>query len=175
MRRLLAVTALTAVLLAGTGCAAERPERTAPAGGAPLSGAPTGAATPGGPTGGAPGAGPGAGSEAAGGNAPEVCAAAQRAGETAVRTYVEELGRMVAAVGASDAPTARTARDRISTALTEWRSTLRRESTRAEDAQLKTLLADMAAEVGTLGTDVESIDETELDRLRQRLDQLCAR
>ncbi|MCL7460120.1 hypothetical protein AB0I85_23320 [Micromonospora echinofusca] len=170
MRRLLAVTALTAVLLAGSGCAAERPERAAPPGGAP-----TGPAT-GGPAGGATtGARPGAGSGAAGGNAPEVCAAAQRAGETAVRTYVEELGKMVAAVGADDAAAARTARERISTALTDWRSTLRRESTRAEDAQLKTLLADMAAEVGTLGTDVDSIDETELDRLRQRLDQLCAR
>ncbi|MEV4665756.1 hypothetical protein AB0J85_27880 [Micromonospora echinofusca] len=166
MRRLLAVTALTAVLLAGSGCAAERPERAAPPGGAP-----TGPAT-GGPAGGAT---TGAGSGAAGGNAPEVCAAAQRAGETAVRTYVEELGKMVAAVGADDAAAARTARERISTALTDWRSTLRRESTRAEDAQLKTLLADMAAEVGTLGTDVDSIDETELDRLRQRLDQLCAR
>ncbi|MEU4383040.1 hypothetical protein [Micromonospora echinofusca] len=166
MRRLLAVTALTAVLLAGSGCAAERPERAAPPGSAP-----TGPAT-GGP---ASGATTGAGSGAAGGNAPEVCAAAQRAGETAVRTYVEELGKMVAAVGADDAAAARTARDRISTALTDWRSTLRRESTRAEDAQLKTLLADMAAEVGTLGTDVDSIDETELDRLRQRLDQLCAR
>ncbi|MFG1761266.1 hypothetical protein [Micromonospora echinofusca] len=168
MRRLLAVTALTAVLLAGSGCAAERPERAAPPG------APTGPAT-GGPAGGATTGAPGTGSGAAGGNAPEVCAAAQRAGETAVRTYVEELGKMVAAVGADDAAAARTARERISTALTDWRSTLRRESTRAEDAQLKTLLADMAAEVGTLGTDVDSIDETELDRLRQRLDQLCAR
>ncbi|MEU7995406.1 hypothetical protein AB0B83_08720 [Micromonospora sp. NPDC049060] len=171
MRRLLAVTALTAVLLSGAGCAAERPERADPTGGAP-----SGGVTPGGSVGGgAPGTGPGAGSGAAGGNAPEVCAAAQRAGETAVRTYVEELGKMVAAVGADDAAAARTARGRISTALTDWRSTLRRESTRAEDAQLKTLLADMAAEVGTLGTDVDSIDETGLDRLRQRLDQLCAR
>ncbi|MDT0531953.1 hypothetical protein RM555_23445 [Micromonospora sp. DSM 115977] len=167
MRRLLAVTALTAVLLSGAGCAAERPERAGPPGGAP-----SGGVTPGGSVG---GGAPGAGSGAAGGNAPEVCAAAQRAGETAVRTYVEELGKMVAAVGADDAAAARTARDRISTALTDWRSTLRRESTRAEDAQLKTLLADMAAEVGTLGTDVDSIDETGLDRLRQRLDQLCAR
>ncbi|MFG1776884.1 hypothetical protein ACGFIR_29560 [Micromonospora sp. NPDC049051] len=167
MRRLLAVTALTAVLLAGGGCAAERPERAAPPGGTSAGGA-----VPDGSTG---GGAPGAGSGAAGGNAPEVCASAQRAGETAVRTYVEELGKMVAAVGADDAAEARTARERISTALTEWRSALRRESTRAEDAQLKTLLADMAAEVGTLGTDVDSIDETELDRLRQRLDQLCAR
>ncbi|MGC4767100.1 hypothetical protein ACLQ20_30060 [Micromonospora sp. DT46] len=167
MRRMLAVTALTAVLLSGGGCAAERPERAGPPGGAP-----SGGVTPGGSVG---GGAPGAGSGAAGGNAPEVCAAAQRAGETAVRTYVEELGKMVAAVGSDDAAAARTARDRISTALTDWRSTLRRESTRAEDAQLKTLLADMAAEVGTLGTDVDSIDETGLDRLRQRLDQLCAR
>ncbi|MEU6078598.1 hypothetical protein [Micromonospora sp. NPDC047074] len=169
MRRLLAVTVVTAVLSAGAGCAAERPERAVP----------TGAATPGGPTagpaGGTTGAGPGAGSGAAGGNAPEVCAAAQRAGETAVRTYVEELGKMVAAVGANDQASAQAARERVSAALTDWRGALRRESTRAEDAQLKTLLADMAAEVGTLGTDVDSIDETELDRLRQRLDQLCAR
>ncbi|WP_433387025.1 hypothetical protein [Micromonospora sp. KLBMP9576] len=170
MRRLLAVTAVTAVLFAGAGCAAERPAPTAPP-----AGGPTSADTPGGPTGAAPGSGPGAGSGTAGGNAPEVCAAAQRAGETAVRTYVEELGKMVAAVGANDSAAARTARERISTALTDWRSTLRRESGRAEDAQLKTLLVDMAAEVGTLGTDVDSIDETELDRLRQRLDQLCAR
>jgi hypothetical protein len=40
---------------------------------------------------------------------------------------------------------------------------------------LKTLLTDLATEVGTLGADVESIDETELDRLQQRLDQLCGR
>ncbi|MEH1100628.1 hypothetical protein [Micromonospora sp. CPCC 205561] len=170
MRRLLAVTAVTAVLFAGAGCGTERPERAAPTGDVPASSAP-----PGGAPGGTTGASPGAGSGAAGGNAPEVCAAAQRAGETAVRTYVEELGRMVAAVGADDTAGARTARERISAALTAWRSTLRSESTRAEDAQLKTLLADMAAEVGTLGTDVDSIDETELDRLRLRLDQLCAR
>ncbi|MFG3708814.1 hypothetical protein ACGF7U_29360 [Micromonospora sp. NPDC047670] len=163
MRRLLAVTTVTAVLFTGAGCAAERPAPAA-----------TGTASSG-PTGGAAGAGPGAGSGAAGGNAPEVCAAAQAAGDTAVRTYVEELGRMVAAVGANDGSAAEAARKRILTALTDWRAALRRESSRAGDAQLKTLLADMSAEVGALGTDVDAIDETELDRLRQRLDQLCAR
>ncbi|MER7335622.1 MULTISPECIES: hypothetical protein [unclassified Micromonospora] len=167
MRRLLAVTTVTAVLLTGAGCAAERPD---PAATITASSGPTG-----GPGGGATGTGPGAGSGAAGGNAPEVCAAAQAAGDTAVRTYVEELGKMVAAVGANDGTAAETARKRITAALTDWRAALRRESGRAEDAQLKTLLADMAAEVGTLGTDVDAIDETELDRLRQRLDQLCAR
>ncbi|MGW4501387.1 hypothetical protein ACWENR_22575 [Micromonospora sp. NPDC004336] len=156
MRRLLAVITVTAVLFTGVGCAAGRPEPAAPG------------ATSSGPTG-----GPGGG--AAGGNASEVCSAAQAAGDTAVRTYVEELGKMVAAVGANDGTAAEAARKRISAALTGWRAALRRESGRAEDAQLKTLLADMAAEVGTLGTDVDAIDETELDRLRQRLDQLCAR
>ena len=34
---------------------------------------------------------------------------------------------------------------------------------------------ELATEIGRLGTDVDSIDETELDRLQQRLDQLCAR
>ena len=43
------------------------------------------------------------------------------------------------------------------------------------DPQLKTLLTDLGTEVAALGADVESIDETELDRLQQRLDQLCAR
>ncbi|MFG3423480.1 hypothetical protein ACIBTZ_28680 [Micromonospora sp. NPDC049460] len=171
MRRLLAVTTVTAVLLTGAGCAAERPE---PAASGAASSGPTGGPG-GGATGSGPVGGPGAGSGAAGGNAPEVCAAAQAAGDTAVRTYVEELGKMVAAVGANDGTAAETARKRISAALTDWRAALRRESGRAEDAQLKTLLADMAAEVGTLGTDVDAIDETELDRLRQRLDQLCAR
>ncbi|MEU5948309.1 hypothetical protein ABZ793_22505 [Micromonospora sp. NPDC047465] len=171
MRRLLAVTTVTAVLLTGAGCAAERPE---PAASGAASSGPTGGPG-GGATGTGPGGGPGAGSGAAGGNAPEVCAAAQAAGDTAVRTYVEELGKMVAAVGANDGTAAETARKHISAALTDWRAALRRESGRAEDAQLKTLLADMAAEVGTLGTDVDAIDETELDRLRQRLDQLCAR
>ncbi|MBM0237628.1 hypothetical protein JNW88_11500, partial [Micromonospora sp. ATA32] len=127
------------------------------------------------PTGSGGAASPGAGSGAAVGNAPEVCAAAQQASSTAVRTYVEQLGVMIGAVGASDSKAAETARRQAEAALTGWRTALTRESGRATDPQLRTLLADLAAEVGTLGTDVDSIDETELDRLQQRLDQLCAR
>ncbi|MEK8109633.1 hypothetical protein NKG94_44515 [Micromonospora sp. M12] len=52
---------------------------------------------------------------------------------------------------------------------------LREQSERAVEPQLKTLLTDIGTEVSALGADVESIDETELDRLQQRLDQLCAR
>ncbi|MCM0677857.1 hypothetical protein NCC78_24730 [Micromonospora phytophila] len=167
MRRLLAVTAVTTVLLAVAGCSAGRPE-TAPA---------TTGTTPSGGSVGAPptSAGPGAGSGAAGGNAPEVCAAAQQASGTAVRTYVEELGRMMAAVGANDGTAAQAARERAEAALAGWRTALRQQSARADDAQLKTLLTDLATEVDAMGTDVDSIDETELDRLQQRLDQLCVR
>ncbi|MFC8906416.1 hypothetical protein, partial [Micromonospora sp. NPDC057140] len=111
----------------------------------------------------------------AGGNAPEVCAAAQQASSAAVRTYVAELGKMIGAVGASDSATAEAARKRAEAALTGWRTALREQSVQATDPQLRTLLADLATEVGMLGTDVDAIDEEELDELQQRLDQLCAR
>ncbi|MEH0844406.1 hypothetical protein V6U81_18660 [Micromonospora sp. CPCC 205711] len=165
MRRLLAATVVTAVLL--TGCSDDRtgdtPGRASSA--PPLGASALPTVVPSVPVSGSP----------AGGNGPRICAEAEQASSTAVRTYVEELGKMIAAVGANDSTGAETARKRAEAALTTWRTTLRGEAARATDPQLKTLLADLATEVGMLGTDVESIDETELDRLQQRLDQLCAR
>ncbi|MFJ6199702.1 hypothetical protein [Micromonospora sp. NPDC092111] len=163
MRRLLAATVVTTVLLTGAGCSGDRPDDSA----APAaSGTSTPAAVvPSVAVSGSP----------AGGNGPQVCAEAEAASTTAVRTYVEELGKMIAAVGANDSTAAEAARKRAESALTTWRAALRQQSGRATDPQLKTLLTDLATEVGTLGTDVDSIDETELDRLQQRLDQLCAR
>ncbi|MEU5941488.1 hypothetical protein ABZ807_20410 [Micromonospora sp. NPDC047548] len=158
MRRLLAATLVTAVLLTGSGCSGDRSDEAAPA----TSGPPV---LPSVPVSIAP----------AGGNGPQVCAEAEQASSAAVRTYVEELGKMIAAVGANDSTGAETARKRAESALTTWRSALREQSARATDPQLKTLLTELATEVGTLGADVESIDETELDRLQQRLDQLCGR
>ncbi|NYH42864.1 hypothetical protein HNR22_002591 [Micromonospora jinlongensis] len=159
MRRLLAVTALVTVL---AGCSADRPGGVGPG--------PTGVTT-GGSTSGSNGV-PASGA-AAGGS--QVCVAAQQASTTAVRTYVAELGRMVAAVGAGDTSTAEAARGRAEAALDGWRTELREQSEQATDPQLKTLLTDLGTEVAALSVDVESIDETELDRLQQRLDQLCAR
>ncbi|MGC5310234.1 hypothetical protein [Micromonospora zamorensis] len=159
MRRLLAVTALVTVL---AGCSADRPGGVGPG--------PTGV-TSGGSASGSNGA-PASGA-AAGGT--QVCVAAQQASTTAVRTYVAELGRMVAAVGAGDTSTAEAARGRAEAALDGWRTELREQSEQATDPQLKTLLTDLGTEVAALSVDVESIDETELDRLQQRLDQLCAR
>ncbi|MFD6568259.1 hypothetical protein [Micromonospora profundi] len=159
MRRLLAVAALVTVLAAVSGCSADRP-------------AGEGTAVP-------TAAGPGATSAGSTGTPStgdaQVCAESQRAGTSAVRVYVEELGRMVAAVGAGDSATAETARVRAEAALAQWRTTLREQAARAADPQLRTLLTDMGAEVAALGVDGGSIDETELDRLQQRLDQLCVR
>jgi hypothetical protein len=158
MRRLLARTLLVVVLLAGAGCSDDRSGGAGPTAGS----GPTGpVVTP-------------LGGGAAGGDA-RVCAEARRAGATAVREYVEELGRMVAAAGAGDTATADAARTRAQAALAAWRAALREQGALAADAQLRTLLSDLGTEVAALGVDVESIDETELDRLQQRLDQLCAR
>ncbi|MEH1055233.1 hypothetical protein V6U89_08485 [Micromonospora sp. CPCC 206171] len=166
MRRLLAATLVTAVLLTGSGCSGDRSDEATPATTGPSTGpSATSTVLPSAPVSVAP----------AGGNGPQVCAAAEQASSAAVRTYVEELGKMIAAVGANDSTGAETARKRAESALTSWRSALQEQSARATDPQLKTLLTDLATEVGTLGADVESIDETELDRLQQRLDQLCGR
>ncbi|MFC4019849.1 hypothetical protein ACFOW4_18155 [Micromonospora sp. GCM10011542] len=163
MRRLLAVTVLTAALWGGAGCASDRPagegRATTGASGATASGPAVSTGTP----------------TAPGGDTARVCAAAQRAGSTALRTYVAELGQMVAAVGAGDRAAAEAGRQRAEAALAGWRVALRQQSAQATDPQLKTLLTDIGTEVAALGADVGSIDETELDRLQQRLDQLCTR
>ncbi|MBQ1038477.1 MULTISPECIES: hypothetical protein [Micromonospora] len=160
MRRLFAVTALVTVL---AGCSADRPGSVGPG--------PTVVTTGGSASG--PSGVPASGAAAGGGT--KVCVAAQQASTNAVRTYVAELGRMVAAVGAGDSSTAEAARGRAEAALDGWRTELREQSEQATDPQLKTLLTDLGTEVAALSVDVESIDETELDRLQQRLDQLCAR
>nr|WTA66574.1 hypothetical protein OHB51_29535 [Micromonospora sp. NBC_00855] len=164
MRRLLAVTALLTMLSGVVGCSTD-----GSAGGTAQGTGSAVAGTPAGPSG-MPASG-----GVAGGNATEVCTAAQEASTTAVRTYVAELGHMLAAVGAGDSRAAETARGRAEAALADWRTVLREQSGRTNDPQLKTLLTDLGTEVSALGADVESIDETELDRLQQRLDQLCAR
>lgn len=154
MRRLLARTLMMVVLLAGAGCSDDRSGGAGPTGSGGSTGTPVG--------------------QVVGGDV-QVCAEARRAGATAVREYVEELGRVVAAVGAGDTVTADAARTRAQAALAGWRAALREQRAQATDAQLRTLLSDLGTKVAALGVDVESIDETELDRLQQRLDQLCPR
>ncbi|MER7168932.1 hypothetical protein ABT336_23050 [Micromonospora sp. NPDC000207] len=153
MRRLIATTVAPLVLLAVTGCTDSGSGPPDAAGASPVA--------------------PAASLPSVGASASEVCTAAQRAGSSAVQTYVDELGLMMAATGADDTSGAQAARQRAEEALTGWRTTLRELSTRATDPPLKTLLTDMADEVEAKGADVDELDETELDRLQQRLDQLC--
>ena len=162
MRRPLAVTLVTAVLLSGAGCADRDDSNPFAVGFA--SPAPSATAAPGvsGPPSPTPTADAG------------VCLAAKRAGSAAVQTYVQELAEMLT-VGRTDRAAADAARRDAEAALAGWRDSLREQSGRATDPQLKTLLADLATEVGSLGTDVEKIDEAEFDRLQQRLDELCPR
>ncbi|MGK5742306.1 hypothetical protein [Micromonospora sp. URMC 103] len=187
MRRLLVAAALVAGLGSAGGCG------NAPAPDAPpvaRSGAATGIVPTGtGLTGAAPtGTGPTTGTAAsgtaatpsgvaattgAGGGTAAVCAVTRRAGDAALETYVEEVGRMVAAIGANNGAAAEAARRRAEGALSGWRNVLREQSARAADPRLRTLLGDLDAEVGAMGADVGGLDETELDRFRQRLDQLC--
>ncbi|MFF5178005.1 hypothetical protein ACFY2Q_08275 [Micromonospora sp. NPDC000316] len=166
MSRLLAAIVLVGALTAGAGCAADRPAGEGTASATTAGSGPTAA--------GSEGASAGSSGTPPAGDA-QVCSEARQAGTTALRVYVEELGRMVAAMGAGDSAAAQAARTRAEAALARWRAALREQSARAVDPQLKALLTDIGTEAAALGADVESIDETELDRLQQRLDQLCAR
>ncbi|MFC0506892.1 hypothetical protein [Micromonospora costi] len=176
MRRLLVATVLAAGLASTGGCGSGQPSDPPAAGGSRPGGtATTGAAPAGSAASGAgpSGAGPSGAASSGGGDTAAVCATTRQAGAAAVETYVAEVGRMVAAVGANDATAAETARRRAEAALTGWRGVLREQSARATDPRLRALLGDLEAEIEAMRADVAGVDETELDRLQQRLDQLC--
>lgn len=159
MRRVRAVAALAGVLLAGAGCAGR--DESDPFAVGFASPAPT-AAT----------ASTAAPVPTATGDA-GVCATAEQAGSAAVPAYVQKLAELLRATGRGDRATADAARRDAQAALAGWRDVLRQQSARAADPRLRTLLAELATEVGGLGTDVRAIDEAELNRLQERLDQLC--
>jgi hypothetical protein len=158
MRRVLAITALTGLLLVGAGCA-DRDDSD------PFA---VGFASP------APRSTTAAPAPTATGDA-GVCARAKQAGSAAVQVYIQKLAEMLRAEAVRDRRTEESARRDAEAALAGWRDDLREQSGQATDPRLRTLLADLATEVGGLGTDVKSIDETEFDRLQERLDQLCPR
>ncbi|MEU4680635.1 hypothetical protein [Micromonospora sp. NPDC023737] len=165
MRRLFVVGVLVAGLWPAVACGADRPAAEPPSATADpttVTDRPT-----------AGGGAPSADGVPTGGNTATVCAVVRRAGDDAVRAYEAELGRMVAAVGANDSTAADAARRRAEAALAGWRTVLGEQSARATAPQLGALLDDLGAEVEALGADVNGFDETELDRLRQRLDRLC--
>lgn len=180
MRRLLVTAAIAAVLLT-TACSGERdgvPSGSPATGagsstGTPPSGVPgtagpgTGAPSPG------PGGSPGGDNAPAGGNAREVCDAATKASADSVRTFIEELGKSLQATGANDTAGAEAAQRKAEQALQDWGDAMREQAGRATDARLKAVLTEIGTQVGSMEASVESVDETKLDQLQQRLDQLC--
>ncbi|MGR6321582.1 hypothetical protein Q2K19_17825 [Micromonospora soli] len=90
-----------------------------------------------------------------------------------MQTYVQKLAESLRAGGRGDRKTADAARQDAETALAGWQDALREQSVGATDPRLRTLLTELAAEVGGLGTDVRSIDTTRFDRLQERLDEVC--
>ncbi|MFY1672663.1 hypothetical protein ACN27G_22290 [Plantactinospora sp. WMMB334] len=176
MRRLLVTAAIAAALFAAAGCSGERDGASGPGPSAgPSSGAPaTGATTPGASPG-APGGSPAVvDTRPAGGNGREVCEAATKASTSSVQTFVSELGKSLQAAGTGDTAGAEAARRRAEAALQTWGNAMREQSARATDERLKTVLAEIATEVGTMKASIESVDENKLQELQQRLDQLCA-
>lgn len=175
MRRLLVTAAIAAVLLTATGCSGERDgvAGSGPSGASPSPGVPSpGAATPGGSPSG-PGGSPGTDTGPAGGNGKEVCEAATRASTQSVQTFVAELGKSLQAASANDTAGAQAAQRKAEAALRTWGTAMREQSSRATDARLKAVLAEIATEVATMKASIESVDENKLAQLQQRLDQLC--
>jgi hypothetical protein len=183
MRRLLATATIGAVLLLGAGCSGPG-DRTDDAA-APAASSPAGAATGSGATGG-PGGGTGPGGAGvpgdtgtsspeapAGGNAASVCDAAVKASSTAGTEFVRELGTMLQAGGKGDNAAADAAERGAQKALDRWADAMEQQADRATDARLRTVLDEIGAEVGKMKADIDSVDATRLEQLRQRLDQLC--
>ncbi|RKR87757.1 hypothetical protein BDK92_2049 [Micromonospora pisi] len=183
---------LTAVLLAGSGCAAERPRTEGQAPSATTSADP-GASTPGvpGPSGtpgpsngaGAPSAGPGGPANPAnpipsvtgpaGGNAKEVCAAALKTNTDSGTAFVTDLMAMMQATGDGDTAAATAAKTRAERGLANWTSALKEHSSRASDPTLKSVLTELATQIGSMKPELNSINEIRLDELNQRIETLC--
>ncbi|MFI6763237.1 hypothetical protein ACIBF5_29305 [Micromonospora sp. NPDC050417] len=186
---------LTAVLLAGAGCAAERPRTQGQAPGATTSADP-GASTPGvpGPSAtpatpvpsngaGAPSAGPGAPANPpnplpsvtgpAGGNAKEVCTAALKTNTDSGTAFVTDLTAMMQATGDGDTAAATAAKTRVERGLANWTSALKEHSSKASDPTLKTVLTELATQIGSMKPELNSINEIRLDELNQRIETLC--
>ncbi|MGI5148146.1 hypothetical protein ACQEVC_17525 [Plantactinospora sp. CA-294935] len=171
MRRLLVTAAIAAALFAAAGCSGERDGAAAPGpSGGPSAGAPSsGAATPGA----SPGGSPAVDTSPAGGNGKEVCEAATKAATSSVQTFVSELGKSLQAASTGDTAGAQAAQRKAEAALQTWGNAMREQSARATDERLKTVLAEIATEVGTMKATVESVDENKLQELQQRLEALC--
>jgi hypothetical protein len=167
MRRAIAALVLLALPLAG--CSVNRdsgggptPSASAPAGASAGANASSGSAAP-------------LPTTTAGGNAKQVCAAAVTASSTGTLAYVDEVSKMLRAAGSGDQAAATAAEGRLEKALETWSAELRKQAGTATDAQLKTVLTDLAGQVDHLGTKIETVDDAKLSAVQDRLDALCGR
>jgi hypothetical protein len=167
MRRLLVAATVVTALLAVGGCSGDGTPSTAPTPAGPTSasagsgGSPAASSSPASPGG------------LAGGNAGAVCAAVTRASSDSATRFIAALGRMLESSTAKDQAAADAARRDAQAALTAWSTAMKEQSARASDARLKAALADVGREVAKIKPDVASINQTQLNDLQQRIDQLC--
>jgi hypothetical protein len=177
MRRVLSAPVLTApvlaaVLIVAAACSTGA-GRTASSDGSPTVSASAGSSpttTPAGPAGSTAGGATGP----AGGNAREVCVAAQKSTSEAVMVFVSELGTMMQASSANDTKGAQAAQRKAEAALATWARAVKEQGAKATDPRLKSVLGEIAAEVGTMKAELDRVDQSKLDQLQERLDQLCA-
>lgn len=171
MNRSPVLLAVVAMLLAGAGCSAERPDASPSASVSAAPDAPSGAPAP--PSGsGAPGGATETGP--ATGNAKQVCADALAASGKGVTTFLTELGAMLKAAGEGDGKAEYDARKKAEAALATWSKAMKEQAAKATDGRLRTVLNEIGDEVGSMRADIDSVDSAKLDQLQQRLDTLCS-
>jgi hypothetical protein len=183
MRRAIAVAALMIMLPLAAACSAERRDAGADAARGTGTGSSAGAtpgasgqAAPSNGAGASPGASPGAApipTAKAGGNGPQVCAAARTESEKGTTAYIDQLSVLLQAQGMGDKAAVDAARAKLDSGLDSWAGELRRLSGTAQDAQLKAVLGELAAEVDRMEANLDSVDDGRLGNIQDRLDALC--
>ncbi|HWG99539.1 MAG TPA: hypothetical protein VNV66_09490 [Pilimelia sp.] len=167
MRRLLAVLAIAATLLAGAGCAADPAPPAATATPSDSTAPPDSSAAPVSPQGATPTVSPLAG------NGREVCAAARDLATDKVTVIITEVGRSLEATAANNPKAAATARQAAEKAIRELVTGLRAQAARADDPRLKAQLTELAAQAGKMTGDPATIDDAKLDEVQERITALC--
>ncbi|MEV0717004.1 hypothetical protein [Asanoa sp. NPDC050611] len=109
----------------------------------------------------------------AGGNANQVCADARKASEAGTTAFVQQLTAVLEAQGKNDKTAEAAAEKKLGTTLDAWAADLRKASSAATDGQLKATLSQLAGQVDTMTSNVETIDDATLGAIQDRLDTLC--
>ncbi|MFI5844452.1 hypothetical protein ACIA8K_32625 [Catenuloplanes sp. NPDC051500] len=112
-----------------------------------------------------------AGTGPAGGNATNVCDTVTKESSAAVTEYVGQLAKLAQA--GPDTAEGKAAQAAAEKALDTWEASLQAQAGSASDARLKAVLTNMAARVGVMTADLESIGGGQVEQLQAQLDELC--